>query len=333
MKIILLSQLKDRLAKVYAPNLVDELRKYDGFSDVIYDKEMIMADTEAFKDVEYIFSTWGMPKFIEEEIKSIFPKLKCVFYGAGTVQLFARPFLNCGVRIFSAWAANAIPVAEYTAAQIILSNKGFYTAARIVKNGGWDESLAAIDQYLGNYNVKVGIIGTGMIGKATIRLLKPYNIEILAYSQLLTDENAAKLGVTRASVETIFEECTVISNHLADNEHTKNYFTYDLFSKMKNYTTFINTGRGAQVVEEDLIRILKENPTITAILDVSNPEPPVAGSEFYSLDNCILSPHMAGSKGNEVQRMAEYMIKEFNLYLNNEPCEYEVTMDMLEKMA
>lgn len=328
----MMSYLKERAGRVYAKHL-DELRKFDGFCDVFYDKEMILADPDKFKDVEYIFSTWGMDGFTEEQIKCVFPKLKCIFYAAGTVQTFARPFLNCGVRIFSAWAANAIPVAEYTAAQVILANKGFYTCARVVKDGGWQASRDAIDGYLCNYNTKVGIIGTGMIGRATIELLKPYDIEILAYSQSLTDEKAAKLGVTRASVETIFEECTVISNHLADNEHTKNYFNYDLFSKMKDYTTFINTGRGAQVVEEDLIRILKENPTITAILDVTNPEPPVEGSEFYKLDNCILSPHMAGSKGNEVQRMAEYAINEFKHYLNNEPCEYEVTMDMLERMA
>ena len=81
------------------------------------------------KDVEYIFATWGMPTFTEEEIRSFLPSLKTVFYAAGTVRYFAEPFLKCGVRVHSAWAANAIPVAEYAVAQIILANKGYYMTA------------------------------------------------------------------------------------------------------------------------------------------------------------------------------------------------------------
>ena len=76
------------------------------------------------KSTEYLFSSWGMPVLNEDEIKALLPALKAVFYGAGSVQYFARPYLHCGVRVFSAWAANAIPVAEYTVAQILLANKG-----------------------------------------------------------------------------------------------------------------------------------------------------------------------------------------------------------------
>ena len=88
----------------------------------VYKKEDVMQCPESFRDTEYIFSTWGMPVFTEEEIKEYLPGLRAVFYGAGSVQSFARPFLNCGVKVFSAWAANAVPVAEYTVAQIILAN-------------------------------------------------------------------------------------------------------------------------------------------------------------------------------------------------------------------
>ena len=62
----------------------------------------------------------------EEQIAEYLPSLKAVFYAAGSVQAFARPFLNRGIQVFSAWAANAVPVAEYTVAQIILAGKGFY---------------------------------------------------------------------------------------------------------------------------------------------------------------------------------------------------------------
>jgi stage II sporulation protein E len=72
---------------------------------------------------------------------------------------------------------------------------------------------------------------------------------------------------------------------------------------------------------------------ITALLDVTWPEPPVEGHPFYTLENCLLTPHIAGSAGDEVCRMAEYMLEECKAYLSDEPCKYEVSLRMLETMA
>lgn len=76
-----------------------------------------------------------MPAFTEDEIRENLPSLEGIFYALGSVQRFARPFLKCGVKVFSAWTANAVPVAEYTTAQILLANKGFFTAARRMSAG------------------------------------------------------------------------------------------------------------------------------------------------------------------------------------------------------
>jgi phosphoglycerate dehydrogenase-like enzyme len=274
-----------------------------------------------------------MPTFTEEEIKSCLPSLKAVFYGAGTVQAFARPFLNCGVKVFSAWAANAVPVAEYTVAQIVLANKGFFSSSRIAKTGNRKAAKEIFQSYPGNYNVKIGIIGAGMIGKLVINMLKSYRFEVLVFDPFLPDEKANELKVKKASLETIFRECQVVSNHLANNEQTKGMLDGKLFETMLPYSTFINTGRGAQVVETDLITVLKERPDMTALLDVTFPEPPEHDSEFYTLPNCILTPHIAGSAGNEVRRMGEYMLEEHQNFIQNKPCKYQVTLEMLKTMA
>ena len=71
----------------------------------LYKKADILAAPEKFADTEIIFSTWGMPVFTEEEIRTYLPALKCVFYAAGSVQGCARPFLTGGVTVCSAWAA------------------------------------------------------------------------------------------------------------------------------------------------------------------------------------------------------------------------------------
>ena len=314
---------------VYICNSPEDVKKVFGIEDKVYSKKEVLASPALFKSTEAIFSTWGMPHFTEEEIKRCFPSLKAVFYGAGTVQSFAREFLNCDIKVFSAWAANAVPVAEYTLAQILLANKGFFKNMRY-KN--WDEAKMH-ESFKGNYDVKVGIIGAGMIGKLVIELLKNHTLDVMVFDPFLPDKEADKLGVTKCSLDELFASCQVVSNHLADNDKTKGMLNKALFEKMLPFATFINTGRGAQVVENDLIDVLKTRCDLTALLDVTYPEPPETGSPLYSLENCILTPHIAGSQGNEIRRMGEYMINEYKCFTENKPCKYEVTLKMLETMA
>ncbi len=305
----------------------------EGMSDkTVWSKDDILKHSSHFGNTEYIFSTWGMPGFTEDEISHLFPSLKCVFYAAGSVQNFARPFLNCGVRVFSAWAANAVPVAEYTVAQIILAMKGFFVSSRLAKSDR-EMSKRSFSQYPGVYDEKVGIIGAGMIGKLVIRQLRYLGLECLVFDPFLSDNDAESLGVVKCDLETLFRDSFVISNHLANNEQTKGILTGRLFSLMRKNTVFINTGRGAQVVENEFVSVLEQRPDITALLDVTYPEPPVPGHRFYSLDNCILTPHIAGSSGNEVRRMARFMAEEYSRFIRNEPCLYEVTSKMLETMS
>lgn len=307
-----------------------DIRRVFDTEEPVYSKADVLAHPERFRETAYLFSTWGMPVFTEEEIRAYLPQLKAVFYGAGTVQAFARPFLNCGVKVFSAWAANAVPVAEYTVAQIILANKGFFSTMRFTDRAAAGKIAA---HYPCNYGVKIGIIGAGMIGRLVIKLLKSYDLEVLVFDPFLPDETADALGVKKVTLETLFESCQVVSNHLANNEQTKGMLDGRLFEKMLPYAAFLNTGRGAQVVESELIAVLKARPDLVAILDVTEPEPPEAGSMLYTLPNCILTPHIAGSAGNEVRRMGAYMKAEYDALLNGRATRYEVTLEMLKTMA
>ena len=333
MKAIFLCERTTQIFSVYDQQTVRALQNLTKVEKKIYAKADVLREPELFSEVEYIFSTWGMPEFAEDEIKQCFPALKCVFYGAGTVQKFARPFLNCGVKIFSAWAANAVPVAEMTVAQIILSNKGYYLTNRLYHAQGRAVAREAFGKCNGNYGETVGIIGAGMIGKLVIEMLKAYNLKVLVFDPFLPDEKAQELGVEKCDLQTLFERSFVVSNHLANNEQTQGMLNYAHFNRMRENAVFINTGRGAQVVEDDLVRILQERKDLTALLDVTYPEPPVEGHPFYTLPNCFLTPHIAGSAGDEVARMGKYMLGEFETYLSGMPAKYEVTEEMLERMA
>jgi len=317
---------------VYPESVKTILKEKAGLVDKVFTKADIIQGADV-TDTEYIFSTWGMPRFTTEEIRRYFPSLKAVFYAAGTVQGFAREFLECGVRVFSAWAANAVPVAEYTLAQILLANKNFYACARYASVGENEKARMEKENIVGNYGCKVGIIGAGMIGSMVIGHLSRHDIEVLVFDPFLPDEKAKAMGVKKVALKQLFSECQTVSNHLANNPQTVGMLNYDLFKLMLPYAVFINTGRGAQVVEPDLCRILRERPDITAVLDVTCTEPPEPGHPFYSLPNVVLTPHIAGSQGNEVERMSRFMLEEFSRMVEGRHVRYEVTSDMLETMA
>ena len=326
---ILLSDKPDKIDGVYTPEMRDRL----GVDREVFTKEKVLAAPAAFSEVTEIFSTWGMPAFTEEEIRTVFPNLRCVYYSAGTVQSFARPFLNCGVRVFSAWAANAVPVAEFTVSEIVLCMKGFFWTVGADSAAKMAFARKERKKIRGNYCFRVGILGAGMVGKEVIRLLRNYECEIAVFDPFLPDEKARELGVTKASLDEIFATCDVVSNHLANNEQTKGMLRGAHFAAMGKDCFFINTGRGAQIVESEMTDVLAERKDLTVLLDVTYPEPPVENSPLYSLQNVILTPHIAGSLGKEYHRMALYMAEEAERVAKGEAARWEVTLKMLETMA
>ena len=284
------------------------------------------------RDVEAIFSTWGMPAPDEAEIHEHLPKLKYVFYAAGTVQVFARPFLNCGVRVFSAWQANAVPVVQFAFSQILLALKGYFPAQAAARTNRARASEIA-GHYPGVFDVKVGLLGCGAIGSRLAEMLKPMDVEVMVFDPFLSDERAGQLHVKKAEMDEIFAECDVVSNHLANLPATVGIIKREHLLSMKPCSTFINTGRGPQLDEKDLYDMLTADPTRWALLDVMTDEENSDFNPLNKLPNCLISPHIAGSTGREVRRMANYMIEAYDLVTNGKVCDYEVSLDMLDTMA
>lgn len=324
-----------RLGYVFGEGRDGEIRRRITVCPDVIHTGNLAQNREFLRETEVAFATWGMPVFTEEEIAEYFPRLRVLFYAAGSVQHFARPFLARGVRILSAWKTMAIPVAEFTVAQIVLANKGALTTLGLYREQGYKTAQDhAYYRTPGTYRTKVGILGAGAIGTRVIEMLKSYSVELLVYDPFLSPERADALGVRTASLEEIFSECQTVSNHIANKPETVGMLNYSHFSRMGDCTAFINTGRGAQVVEEDLIRALTENPTRCAVLDVTYPEPAEAGGKLLTMPNVFLFPHIAGAARSEVLMMSDLMIRELDKYLSGEPLgDCEVTLPMLARMA
>ena len=331
MKIALFGTNQLQFSKVYTPEVLKKLSEYGELSGKI-NRKNLRENAEFLKDCEIAFSTWGMPKFTKEEIKEYMPKLKAVFYSAGTVQYFARPFLESGVKVYSAFAANAVPVAEYTFAQITLAAKGYFQSAKYYRSLPL-RSLVFANSSSGNFGCKVGLVGLGAIGQMVAKRLMDLDVEVYAYDPFVPEEKAAELGVKLISLEELFSECDVISNHLANKPELENVFNYKLFKRMKKHSTFINTGRGAQVAEYSLALSLLLHPSRTFVADVLKREYFPYINPLFWCPNAILTPHIAGSTGKEPQRMAYYMMEEMEKLLSGEETKYEVTLESLERMA
>jgi hypothetical protein len=97
--------------------------------------------------------------------------------------------------------------------------------------------------------------------------------------------------------------------------------------------TLVNTARGGLIDEDALVAVLRARPDLFAVLDVTDPEPPVPGSPLFTLPNVVVTPHLAGSLGAERRRQGRMMAEELARYCAGEPLEHEVTESGLERSA
>ncbi len=317
---------------VYGQERIEQLNKLADFYPEVITNENFDEKAAELKDIEVIFSTWGMLALTPEQIE-LLPKLKAVFYSAGSVKFFARPFLEKGIKVTSAVAANAIPVAEFCLAQILLSCKRFFSnVSETRKDGKFRRDTTG----KGVYGETIALIGVGEITRYLLMLLKPFNLKILAVSNHLAQhpEKAEALGIDEVvSIEDAFKRAYIVSNHLPNLDSNKNIINKKLLSSMRENATFINTGRGAQVDEGALVEVMNNRPDLTALLDVTEPEPPVEGSPLYTTPNIYLSTHIAGSLNDEVHRMADYMIEEFKRFDAGDELLYGIDLDLFDKLA
>jgi phosphoglycerate dehydrogenase-like enzyme len=285
------------------------------------------------RDVEVVFATWGMPAFTDAHFAAM-PALRAVFYAAGNVKAFATPLVERDVVLVSAWAVNAIPSAELVLSQILLTCRGYF---RSVRQYAATRDLAAAKAFrrTGAAGETVGLVGTGWIARRLAQHLHGFGFRVLASASdpFLTEARAREMGVEKVSLEEVFERSYVVSNHVPDLPSTKQILGGALFERMRDGATFINSGRGAQVVEADLARVLAARPDLTALLDVTAPEPPASDSPLWTLPNVVMSPHIGGTIGDEVVRLADCAIEEFEAWRDGTPLRYQVTRDVLATMG
>jgi phosphoglycerate dehydrogenase-like enzyme len=283
-------------------------------------------------EAEVLVSTWGGPVLTSEMLQML-PRLELYCYAAGDMsRLMTDGAWERGVRITTANAANAIPVAEFALSQIIFSLKRGWEY--MVRAKGHAPELWGTNKRLpGLYGSRVGILSIGMISRKLCALLKNFELEVVASCPHTSVEEAQALGVELVGMETLFATCDVISIHLRGNNGNRNRIDRSLLDLMKKDSTLINTARGSVINQDALVDFLRERPDVYACIDVTEQEPPPPDCALLKLPNVVLTPHLAGSMDKESRRLGHFIAEEIGRYLRGEPLLGEVNRKMLAVMA
>jgi phosphoglycerate dehydrogenase-like enzyme len=279
------------------------------------DREDVLA---MLADADAVMTGTGTGKLTPNVLDAA-PRLRAVIHAAGSV----RPIVDAdvydrGIQVSSQAAANALPVAEYTLAMILLELKGVPEIAREYRAA---RTAVDVDGRLadhGNYSRTVGIISASTIGRRVIGLLQPFDLEVLVYDPYLDADDARHLGARSVELQTLLSTSDLVSMHTPLLPETAGMIGAAELAALRDGAVFINTARGALVDQQALISELRTG-RIRAVIDVTEPEIPEPDSPLWDLPNLVLTPHVAGSRGRELHRIGEQAVVEVERLTRGEP--------------
>ncbi|MFJ2415443.1 hydroxyacid dehydrogenase [Streptomyces brevispora] len=286
----------------------------------------------ALAEADVLFTCWGATP-LTAPVLAAAPRLRAVVHAAGSVKHHITDACwERGIAVTSAAAANALPVAEFTLAAILFAGKRvLHSADRYRALRADHDWLAELDGS-GNYRRTVGIIGASRIGRRVIELLRPFDLDVLLYDPYIDAARAARLGARLTSLDELCASSSVVSVHAPQLPETHHLIGGAQLAAMPTGATLINTARGSLVDEDALLPELTSG-RLHAVLDVTHPDPPLAPSPLYDLPNVLLTPHVAGSLGNELHRMADQALDELERFASGRPFADPVHGDTLSRSA
>lgn len=270
-------------------------------------------DVPRLAAVEILITSWGC-RPLDDAVLARMPALKAVVHAAGSVKHHVTDACwDRGLRISTAAAANAVPVAEYTLAAILFANK------RVLEIGGlYREHRNALDWAahfpgFGNYRRTIGLVGASLVGRRVLELLRPHDFDILLADPHLDPESARSMGARLVELDELLAVSDVVSLHAPALPETYHLLDARRLSLLRDGATLINTGRGSLIDTEALTNEALSG-RFHAVLDVTEPEVLPAASPLYSLPNVLLTPHIAGSLGGELLRITRSALDEVERY-------------------
>ena len=283
--------------------------------------------------IEVLITSWGCPR-IDESIIELAPRLKLIAHLAGSVKGFIDDSVwRRGIQVVNAVSANAVPVAEYTLAAILFANKQVFQLNKFYleykeNRAPWGKEAPNV----GNYGKTVGIIGASHVGQLVMDHLQHFDFRVLLYDQYTTPLEARQRGAHKVGLTELLSQADVVSLHAPLLKDTKGMLSARELSLMQDGATLINTARGA-IVDQPALEAELVRGRLFAVLDTTDPEVLPPNNPLYSLRNVFLTPHIAGSMGDETQRLTDYIVAELDRYHRGMRLKYQVKREHLARLA
>jgi len=215
------------------------------------------------------------------------PNLKLIAStGAGNVSIDQEAAAERGIEIRHT-GYSSTPTIEMTWALILAMARNIPLETQSVRQGGWQLSLG--EQLAGK---TLGLLGLGHIGSAVGIIGRAFRMNVIAWSENLTEERAAEKGVQRVSKDVLFSTADFLSIHLRFSERTRGLVGATELAQMKPTSRLINTSRGAIVDNAALLRALTTGQIAGAALDVYDVEPLDNPHPLRELPNVLATPHI-----------------------------------------
>lgn len=324
---VLFAMRAEHLAMLFPAPLIQRLRRIADIDvSLVAERFDDPRPAQVLPGVDVLITGWGCPP-LDEALLSAAPRLRAVLHAAGSVKSLVTPaLLERNVLISSAADANAVPVAEYSVSAILLAGKGvFGLRDRYLRERTF--TLGRIWPAVGNYGRRVGIVGASRIGRRVIELLAAHDLDVCVYDPYTKVE-----GVPQVELEHLLRTCDIVSLHAPATDETRHLLDARRLALMPDGAVLINTARGSLVDTGALVEELRTG-RLSAVLDVTEPEPLPPDSPLFDLPNAFLTPHIAGSHGNELSRMGSVVLDELERLAGGLPLAHQVAHDDLDRVA
>ncbi len=238
---------------------------------------------------------------VDRAVLSASPSLRVVCkHGVGVDNIALDAATELGIPVMNTPTANFNSVAEHTLALMFALARRIPHQDRRVREGKWDKRDYAGQELAGK---TLGLIGLGRIGRRVAELAAPLRMNLLAYDPAVgADSIPGNITLVHTLAE-LLSQADIVSIHCPLTPKTRGMIGHRELALMGPDSWVINTARGAVMDEKALIAALREGVIAGAALDTFETEPPAPDNPLFSLDNVVLSNHVAGISTSSYRNM------------------------------
>jgi len=251
---------------------------------------------------------------IDDSLLEHTPSLKMISkYGVGLDSIDQKALKKRDIALGWTGGINKRSVSELTLGFILGLCRNLFASGFQLKNSVWEKD--------GGYQLTgktVGVVGCGHVGSDVIRLLSPFDCNILVNDIVNKADFCLEQGISEVSLSEVIEKSDVITLHVPLTELTRKMVDENFLKKMKPTSFLINTCRGKVIDQGALKNALSERIIAGAALDVFIEEPPT-DAEFLSLPNLVVTPHIGGNAMEAIEAMGRSSINHLTSFFGNSP--------------